>query len=319
LPVINGVNSFYQVKAKKFIAHAEEPVIELDGPAKQLRLLKGADTLRQSVDTTDMSQTFADGVGYRVQTKDSAGGWKPRLTISGGVDVAEERTENAVKKIIPPSPGADALIVRDAADTKNMLQITENRMTLQTPGGVGIQYIGDDGVTRRIAYPRQGYPNQLMFTDWVTAHFNEIYMYGGISEIFWASFRAGYGISTDESADAAVYFRSHNGTTYVNTARLLGGYIEIARGKLTGNVVMKPFDAGTTVSINAGSTYTLPNGAWYVNLGANTKAQVYDDVAAAWVDTISVGGKGIVISDGTNARLYNTGTSAESSNMRRVF
>jgi len=79
------------------------------------------------------------------------------------------------------------------------------------------------------------------------------------------------------------------------------------------------FDAGQSVSIDANSTYTLPTGAWYVILGANTKAEIYDDVADAWIEVIPAGGKGLVISDGSNARLNNTGASAETSTIRRVF
>jgi hypothetical protein len=79
------------------------------------------------------------------------------------------------------------------------------------------------------------------------------------------------------------------------------------------------FDPGSSVSIDADATYTLPVGAWYVNLGANTVAEYYSDVDAAWLTVIPAGGKGLVISDGSNARLRNTGTVAESSTIRRVF
>jgi hypothetical protein len=79
------------------------------------------------------------------------------------------------------------------------------------------------------------------------------------------------------------------------------------------------FDPGTSVSVDAGATYTLPAGAYYVNLGPNTVAEVYDDIAGAWVTVIPAGGKGIVVSDGSNARLRNTGAVAESSNIRRVL
>jgi len=79
------------------------------------------------------------------------------------------------------------------------------------------------------------------------------------------------------------------------------------------------FDPGSSVSINAGATYTLPTGTYYVNLGPNTVAEYFSDVDNAWFIVIPAGGKGIVISDGSNVRLRNTGTVAESSNVRRVL
>jgi hypothetical protein len=74
--------------------------------------------------------------------------------------------------------------------------------------------------------------------------------------------------------------------------------------------------SGTSVSVAAGGTYTIPKGVHYVFLGANTRVELYDDVAAAWKTAIAAGGAGVVISDGSNARLYNAGTAAESSNIR---
>jgi hypothetical protein len=74
--------------------------------------------------------------------------------------------------------------------------------------------------------------------------------------------------------------------------------------------------AGSSVSVGASGTYTIPKGIYYVFLGANTRVELYDDVAAAWKTAIAAGGAGIVISDGSNARLYNAGTGAESSNLR---
>jgi hypothetical protein len=73
---------------------------------------------------------------------------------------------------------------------------------------------------------------------------------------------------------------------------------------------------GTTVNVDAGSYYVLPKGIYYVFLGTNTRVEAYDDIAAAWKVVIAAGGNGIAISDGTNARLYNAGASAEGSNLR---
>jgi hypothetical protein len=55
---------------------------------------------------------------------------------------------------------------------------------------------------------------------------------------------------------------------------------------------------------------------YYVKCGANTKVQVY--IAGAWTDFSAVGALVLVVSDGSNARLYNTGTAAETSTLRRV-
>jgi hypothetical protein len=74
--------------------------------------------------------------------------------------------------------------------------------------------------------------------------------------------------------------------------------------------------SGSSVSVGAGATYTVPKGIYYVFLGANTRVELYDDVAASWKTAIAAGGNGVVISDGTNARLYNGGTASESSNLR---
>jgi hypothetical protein len=119
--------------------------------------------------------------------------------------------------------------------------------------------------------------------------------------------------------DAVVIHRMLSTTPTSEIAFQIAGvdYMRVGdRGVRIDRVV---FDPGSSVSVAAGEIYTLGVGVWYVNLGANTVAEVYDDVAGAWVTVIPAGGKGIVISDGSNARLRNTGISAESSNIRRVL
>ncbi|MEM2946301.1 MAG: hypothetical protein QXI87_08150 [Thermoproteota archaeon] len=74
--------------------------------------------------------------------------------------------------------------------------------------------------------------------------------------------------------------------------------------------------AGSSVSVGAGGTYTIPKGVHYIFCGTNTSVQLYDDVAASWKTAIAAGGNSLVISDGSNARLYNAGASPESSNIR---
>jgi hypothetical protein len=79
---------------------------------------------------------------------------------------------------------------------------------------------------------------------------------------------------------------------------------------------MVPFGSDTSVSVSAGGTYTVPRGMYYVKCGASTKVQVY--ITGAWTDYSAVGALVLVVSDGSNVRLYNTGTASESNTLRRV-
>jgi hypothetical protein len=124
---------------------------------------------------------------------------------------------------------------------------------------------------------------------------------------------------TSKDRNAAIFHRMLSTTPTSEITFQIAGvdYMRVGdRGVKIDKVV---FDPGSSVSIDAGATYTLPAGTYYVNLGPNTVAEVYDDIAGTWITLISAGGKGIVISDGSNARLRNTGTVAESSTMRRVL
>ena len=98
-----------------------------------------------------------------------------------------------------------------------------------------------------------------------------------------------------------------------------GGEDALGDDALRFGQINKVFGTGSSVTIDAGATYTLPKGIFYVFLGANTRAEVYDDVGALWKIVIAVGGNGLVISDGTNVRLNNVGTAAEASNMRPIL
>jgi hypothetical protein len=73
---------------------------------------------------------------------------------------------------------------------------------------------------------------------------------------------------------------------------------------------------GSSVTVGAGGTYVIPKGVYYIFLGANTSLEVYDDVAGSWKTAIASGGSGLAVSDGSNVRLYNSGTASESSNLR---
>jgi len=81
-------------------------------------------------------------------------------------------------------------------------------------------------------------------------------------------------------------------------------------------VFVVPFGSDASVSVSAGGTYTIPKGMHYVKCGASTKVQIY--IGGAWTDYSAAGALVLVVSDGANARLFNTGTSAEASVLRRV-
>jgi len=199
--------------------------------------------------------------------------------------------------VVPPSAGADALVVRDANDTVDRVRITEDKKIIfnQVPASIRV------GIHPYITF------------DWgFVMNLHDRILCNVI-------IKDGDAIKTQSSGEASYSLVSHDGSSYVVCAKLVGGYIELARAKLTGNVVMKAFDAGLSVSIDAGAAYTVPEGVYYVNLGANTVAEAYDDVADAWVEVIAAGGRGLVVSDGSNVRLRNTGTAAESSHLRRAF
>jgi hypothetical protein len=81
-------------------------------------------------------------------------------------------------------------------------------------------------------------------------------------------------------------------------------------------VFMVPFGSDTSVSVSAGGTYTIPRGMYYIKCGASTKAQIY--IGGAWTDYGAAGALVLVVSDGANARLLNTGTAPDTSTLRRV-
>ena len=73
------------------------------------------------------------------------------------------------------------------------------------------------------------------------------------------------------------------------------------------------FGSESTVSVEAGSTSTISEGLYIARCGANTSVEYSPDNGTTWHTLISTGGTGIVISDGSNVRFNNTGTSAEDS------
>ena len=71
-------------------------------------------------------------------------------------------------------------------------------------------------------------------------------------------------------------------------------------------------------SISAGGTYIVPTGFYNVILGANTVCEIYNSYTGSWVTFMAAGDRGVVLSDGTNVRLRNTGTASETSYLFRA-
>jgi hypothetical protein len=94
-----------------------------------------------------------------------------------------------------------------------------------------------------------------------------------------------------------------------------GGADAIPDDGLGYSQVKVSFGTASSVSVDAGGAYAVPEGAWLAFLGANTRAEAYDPIAAAWKTVIAAGGNGFLLSDGSSVRLYNAGTAAESSNL----
>ncbi len=81
----------------------------------------------------------------------------------------------------------------------------------------------------------------------------------------------------------------------------------------------KQFGTESAVSVGAGATYTVPKGVWLVSLGANTKVEYSPDGGTTWRTLIPAGQGGLIISDGSNVRLNNGGTAAETSYLLPVI
>jgi hypothetical protein len=290
----------------------EVEIFRLDPITKKLEVLEGADINLYGADGADKAALRGNAVGLLIQTKDATGVWTDRLEVSGTVDVADFKLTNAVQKVVPSSAGAEALVVRDVTDL-------ENRIALKEDGSAS--FIGDVGANRfktanlmikELAADRYGIRDATDTLD------RGLYVAFLIAKSLIEYATSGL-FRTDNAATAYINLQSHDGVDYVDCAKLLGGYIELARAKLTGNLIQKAFDAGSTVSVDAGVTYTVPEGVYYVICGTNTSVEIYDDVAAVWVTLISAGGVGMFVSDGSNVRLYNAGVAAESSTLRRAF
>ena len=87
----------------------------------------------------------------------------------------------------------------------------------------------------------------------------------------------------------------------------------LADNALRFSQIDKVFGTESTVTVTAGSTSTISKGVFLVSLGANTKVEYSPDGGTTWRTLIPAGEGGVVISDGSNVRLNNTGTSDEDS------
>ena len=92
-----------------------------------------------------------------------------------------------------------------------------------------------------------------------------------------------------------------------------GGADAIADNALRFSQIDKVFGTESAVTVTAGSTSTISKGVFLVSLGANTKVEYSPDGGTTWRLLIPAGEGGVVISDGSNVRLNNTGTSDETS------
>jgi len=92
-----------------------------------------------------------------------------------------------------------------------------------------------------------------------------------------------------------------------------GGADALADNALRFSQIDKVFGTESAVTVTAGSTSTISKGVFLVSLGANTKVEYSPDGGTTWRLLIPAGEGGVVISDGSNVRLNNTGTSDEDS------
>jgi len=80
----------------------------------------------------------------------------------------------------------------------------------------------------------------------------------------------------------------------------------------------KVFGSETTVTVTAGGTSTISKGVFLVSLGANTSVEYSPDGGTTWRTLIPTGEGGLIISDGSNVRLNNSGTADEDSYLLEI-
>lgn len=143
-------------------ARGEEDVITIDPVAKKVKMMRGADVEMQSLDGVDRSVQYADMAGWSLYTKDAAGVYTQRIGVEGGKDVADVKLSRSVQKIVPPSAGADALVVRSFDNTVDRVKIAEDGKITFAGGTLTGDLVPDVSGVRVI-----GAPGRLLNVLWV--------------------------------------------------------------------------------------------------------------------------------------------------------
>jgi len=102
----------------------------------------------------------------------------------------------------------------------------------------------------------------------------------------------------------------------IDSERIEDGEVKTADlndAAVTNAKIQKAFGTETSVSVEAGGTSTISAGIYQVSLAANTAVQYSPDGGVTWRTMLAAGTGGVVISDGSNVRLYNAGAAAETS------
>ena len=82
-----------------------------------------------------------------------------------------------------------------------------------------------------------------------------------------------------------------------------GGEDAIPEDALRFSQIAKSFGSESSVSVDAGATYTVPKGVYLVSLAANTSVEYTPDGGTTWRTLIPAGQGGLVVSDGSSVRL----------------
>jgi len=142
-----------------------------------------------------------------------------KLIEDGKIQAINLEAIGGQTKIVPPSAGADALVVRDYTDTEDRIRVTEDKKIMFPTEGVLLKGEAETVQIRNLA--------DTAYKGFVTQFVD---LFGPIS------FKTNDVIRTGATATSYFILRSHNGTAYVDCAKLIGGYLEIAKGKLTGRL-----------------------------------------------------------------------------------
>ena len=82
--------------------------------------------------------------------------------------------------------------------------------------------------------------------------------------------------------------------------------------------MVKEFGSESTLSVGTATASVVPKGVYLTHLATNTRAE-YSPDGSTWRVLFVAGSGGLLISDGSNVRLYNTSTaSAEISYLLQI-